>query len=230
MKTIIRRLAPVSCALALLVHVPLASAFVIQAQLTGDIRLANPDNLFVNVTITTTSATTANWLIDINAPLHPNIRLDEFYFNLAGLSSNYSFSGFNPSQWSVNSPASVQGAGGATFQFETVHAPGNPNIGAITNAQDLTFLMTSLQPLTPDTFLLAPVTISNDAGSGQLGAHLQSLSPTAPATSDSGFAFGNFVCVQDCGAIRPSLIPEPSSLALIGITLLAFAGLRRKKA
>jgi hypothetical protein len=90
--------------------------------------------------------------------------------------------------------------------------------------------MTSLVSLTPDTFLLAPTAVSNDAGSGQLGAHLQSFNVVAPATEDSGFAFGNYVCVRDCDdvIVPPFQIPEPSVPLLLGIGLLGLWLTRRR--
>lgn len=214
-------------AAAFTAFVPTASAFVITSTLTGDIRLANPDNLVVNVTITSTSATTADWVVDIASPLHPNVRLDELYFNLTGLASDYSFSGFDPTGWTIQSPATVQGVGGVSFMFEALDPAGPPNAADVTNSQDLTFTMTLLSgTLTEDNFLNAPTSSSNDAGSGQLGAHLQSLTVVGPATTDSGFAFGDY---SGDGVLPPVLIPEPGSLALIGLGLLALTGLRRRQ-
>ena len=80
-----------------------ATPFTITAQLTGDARQAsgeNPENLVVDVTIVSdTTSNIASWTVDINSPLHPNIKLDEFYFNLVGSASDYSFSNFSPSDW-----------------------------------------------------------------------------------------------------------------------------------
>lgn len=197
-----------------------ASAFPITAQLTGDIRDENPDNLIVDVTIESVDATSVQWTIDINSPAHPDIKLDEFYFNLTGDATDYSFSGFDPAGWAVSSPASVQGAGGASFMFEALDPAGPPNADDVTNTQTLTFLMTCLAGDCADAnFLDAPTANSNDAGSGQLGAHLQSLD-AAPGQSDSGFAFGDY----EDGGVPPEQIPEPGSLLLLGVALAA-AGL-----
>lgn len=215
-----------------------AVPIVIEAQLTGDIRPDNPDNLIVDVTITIDDATpdVASWVIDINSPDHPDIKLDEFYFNLGADASLFSFSGFDPTGWTVSSPATVQGAGGATFMFETLDPPGPPNAADVTNTQNLTFTMTytgagDLFDLVETIFTNAPTALSNDAGSGQLGAHLQSLtvnSTTCPqgGCSDSGFAFGDYDV--DGGGGPPTEVPEPSVLFLLGSGLLGLWYSRRR--
>jgi len=210
----------------LFLPVTTAHAFVITGQLTGDIRTANPDNLFVDVTITVNDTTknTASWVVDINSPLHSKVKLDEFYFNLASTIApgNLTFSGFNPSGWAINYPATVQGAGGTTFQFEALNgAKGNNKID-VTNTQNLTFnMILSAGNFTADDFLNAPLAISNDAGSGQMGAHLQSLN-ASPGQSDSGFAFGNYEA-----GIGPQQIPEPTTHLLLGLGLLGLLFTRK---
>src|SRR5512145_3504532 len=87
-----------------------STAFTVNGLLTGDTRPGNPDNLFVNVTITgDTDSNQAFWIVDINSPAHPNIKLDEFYFSLTGNATDYLFYDFDPTGWAVNSPASTQG-------------------------------------------------------------------------------------------------------------------------
>jgi hypothetical protein len=221
------RLAALSA--ALLSSSAFAVPYIITSTLTGDIRARNPDNLIVNVTITgDTTSNEAQWVVDINSPSHPNIRLHDFYFNLTGDPENYLFSGFNPSGWDIiTSPASVHSARGATFMFETLDPAGPPNAADVTNIQTLSFVMTyTLGNLSISNFLNAPVSVSNNAGSGQLGAHLQSLSTDGcTGCSDRGFAFGNYVNVP-IGGDQP--VPEPGILSLLVAGLLGI-GLTRAK-
>ena len=216
-------------ALVLIVQSAQAVPFTITAQLTGDIRLNNPDNLVVNVSIAgDTTSNQAFWTIDINSLLHSGIKLDEFYFNMTGSASDYSFSNFSPTGWAINAPASVQGAGGTSFMFEALDPSGPPNAADVTNTQNLTFTMTYVGLLTQNAFLNAPTATSNDAGSGQLGVHLQSLTTTGNCgnstnCSDSGFAFGNFN-----GGSPPQQIPEPGVLLLVGAGLLGLGLTRRR--
>jgi hypothetical protein len=224
-------------ALALMAQSAYATPINITATLTGDIRLDSPDNLIVNVTIVgDTTSNQATWTVDINSPAHLNIKLDEFYFNMGGAAGNYSFSGFNPTGWNINTPATIQGAGfpnGVTFMFEALDPVEQPNVNApdVTNSQSLSFVMTYASGnLTDALFLNAPASASNDAGSGQLGAHLQSLTTAGNCgnstnCSDSGFAFG----VYQGGGTPPFQVPEPGALFLMGAGLLGLGMVRRRK-
>lgn len=230
-KTMVGLIASAACAVAM------AAQVVVTASLTGDPRPTNPDNLFIDVTITFDDTTNiANWVIDINSPLHPNAKLDEFYFSMLGAGSDYSFSNFSPADWDVNTPATVQGGGAGnpnpTFMFEALDPAGPPNAADVTNSQNLTFTMTKLVGgnLTTADFLNATAFCSSDAtlGCGQLGAHLQSLTVPAGTTgiSDSGFLLGNY----EEGGGGEQEAPEPMTLALVGLGLMAAAGARRRQA
>jgi hypothetical protein len=187
-----------------------ATPFTINSTLTGDPRGDNPDNIVLNVTIAgDTTSNLSAWTIDLNSPAHPNAALHEFYFNLVGLFTNYSFSSFNPNTWSVSGGNNAQGSGGADFIFEV-----DGNTHNVTNAVNLTFNATKLTGnfLVSD-FLNAALSCSNNEalGCGQVGAHVGSLS-AGPEQSDSGFALGNY----STNPLPPAPIPEPGSLLLTG--------------
>jgi len=207
-----------------------AAAFTVYGQIAGDPRPGNPDNLFINVTITgDTTSDSVSWLIDIASPLHPNAKLDEFYFNVVGAASLFTFSGFNPAGWDVTSPADVQGGGTftPTFLFQALDPSGPPNADDVTNTQDLSFTMTrSSGNFSADDFLLASdsCTTADPLGCGQLGAHLQSLT-AAPGQSDSGFLIGDYSDSPN----PPVLIPEPASVALAGLALAAAGVASRRR-
>jgi PEP-CTERM motif len=202
-----------------------ATPFTLTSTLTGDFRADNPDNLFLNVTVTgDTTSNVLNWTVDINSPLHPNAILDAFAFDLGVDASLVTFGNFSPSAWTVTSSAdNVAGSGGADFQFEANDPAGSAN--NVTNSVNLTFTATlSGGNWSPSHLLNAPLSTGGGIPEpgAQLGAHVRSLS-TAGCTgcSSSGFATG--------GWTPTATVPEPSTLLLYGIGCLGAATLRRRR-
>lgn len=215
---------------ALFVASASASPINISAKLTGDPRLDAPyQNLLINISIIEdTTSNIVNWLIDIASPTHPSAKLDEFYFNMVAPASQYSFSNLLPAGWAVASPASTQGGGNITptFLFEALNPPGTPNAPDVTNTQNLSFVMTkSTGDFTAADFLNAATSCSTNAtlGCGQLGAHLQGLGPDG---EESGFLFGDYIDETDR---PPQEVPEPASLALVGLGFLALVAASRRR-
>ena len=209
----------------LLVTAGMASAFPITGTLVGDPRPGNPDNLIVDVTITTVGDL-ATFTVDLNSPLHPSIKLGGFFFNVAILATDVSLNGVTaPLGWELTSGNNAQGSGSANFDFEVSDASGPPN-NTVTNATNLVFTIKKASGAWVDNdFLTAEDACSNDAalGCGQLGAHLQSLS-TANCTgcTDSGFALGDYKATT-----KFESVPEPSTLLLLTSGVVGALTLRR---
>lgn len=224
------------CALGLTLGSP-AQAILITSQLAGDIRSANPDGIQLDVSIDVTG-NKASWIIDLNSPLHPSAKLDKFYFNLSGTASEYAFSNYSLGDWTFSAPGapiSGAGAGGGEFLFQLFDRPGSPKQD-VTNDVSLSFDVTKLSGLfTLDDFLSAPF-LTADAGSGQLGAHVKSLtvgSLTCPTgnCSSSGFALGSFLSDVPPPPLPEHSVPEPGTAALLAIGVAGFAmvGAHRRK-
>jgi len=223
---------------------PAAAAIAISTQLSGDPRPANPDNLFIDVSISVLDATPglATWTVDINSPLHPAAKLDAFFFNLELPGAvTVSMTAVSPTtvatgdmEWTLATPANnAPGSGGMDFLLqEALTGSGNPNNNQVNNSVNLVFtLQLSSGVWTEEMFTTADVSTSNDAilGSGQMGAHLQSLViGSGPGATDSGFVLGNW---GDEEEEDPIANPEASTLviwSLLGVIGAVYA--RRRMA
>lgn len=189
-----------------------AQAFVLRSKLLGDPR-GTPTDLIVDLTITSGeggySGSQAFWKVDINSPVHSNVKLDGFYFNLADTIKNLvSFSNFSPSStdrrgnvqtWGIVSGSNASGSGGANFGFGVDKL--DQQAPDVTNMTSLEFLMTANgleRNLLSTDFTTAPFsTGANGVIVGQAGAHLQSLTG-----GQSGFAAGKI----PTPALLPGLI------------------------
>lgn len=218
-----------------------ASPISIISILTGDGRPANPDNIIIDVSVSgDTTSNSVSWIVDINSPLHPNAVLGGFYFNVLGLTTDYSFSGFNPAGWSVTSSSNAQGSGSMDFLFEADDPSGPSN--NVTNSVNLVFtMMKTSGNFTVADFLTAETDCSNDTalGCGQLGAHVRSLTPAVGSgQGDSGFALGNYSSSTSSTSTSSTTgggsgnIPEPSSsgLVFLGLGLVAASFWTRRRA
>jgi hypothetical protein len=209
---------------AMLTVAPLRAAPIsLHTTLTGDPRVENPDDLTVLVSIlgdTTSNLTTWTVSLAMGAD-HPDARLDEFGFNIAGKASQYSFSNFNL-PYELGSGA-LNGSGNTMFMFTLDDPPGNKNDAS--NLYTLSFTLAKTSNFLLSDFLDAPSSCSKDdvLGCSQLSAHLQGLGGNG---KDSGVAGASYGAVMPV----PVPVPEPGTMLLLGGGLIGtlLAGRRRK--
>jgi hypothetical protein len=214
-----------------------APLFTVGAQLLGDPRPNTPNDIVVDVSVVVDDASQnrATFTVDINSPLHPTARLDNFAWNLVNTLNKYSpanvsFQNVSPTGWAGKFTVgnNVQGGGNITFLWEGDANNQNNAANNVTNSVNLVFDMV----LNSGTFLLsdflnAPTsTGAGGALQGQLGAHLISLGANGQG---SGFAVANWQETGNGGGPGPIPAPEPMSLALFGMALAGLGAAARRR-
>lgn len=209
---------------------PFAASADITTNMVGDARDGIPDNLEVAVTtVIVDGVATVTVNLDAMALTHPDVTMQNFFFNMVGSSDDYVVAIVAPSGWVVGDGTNAQGSGSADFMFEWIDAPGGER-NNIDVSQNLVFTIRLVQGDIADANFTGAARSMSDVGNGQIGAHLRSLSGGC-----SGFVWGNWTGTSDtpvgqgteevCGS---TTVPEPGTLGLLGLGLLGM-GLRRRR-
>ena len=220
MRIVSKGLAAIVLAGVLAPTTAVATPISLTTKLLGDPRPNSPDNLTVLVSVlgdTTSNITT--WTVDLDmASYYPQARLDEFGFNVAGPSSQYSFGSFSLPYTPTG--GSLNGSGNASFLLTLNDPNGNKNDAS--NLTSLSFTLIKSSNFTLADFLDAPVICSNDTilGCNQLAAHLQAVGVNG---NDSGVAIGNYPGAQ----VTP--VPEPGTMMLLGSGAVALLSRRKRR-
>jgi len=216
---------------ALVVLMPFAANADLTTNMVGDARVGVPDNLVVNVSVVIDGDGIATVTVDLSpmTSTHPDVKMQNFFFNMDGAYADYAVAIVSPGTWSITTGENAQASGGADFMFEYNDSGTPPNNVNVTTPLVFTIQLAGGGGMT-DALFTGANTSSSDVGSGQIGAHLQSLNGGC-----SGFVWGVWEGSSEGpvgdGSERvcdSTSVPEPGTLGLLGLGLLGLAARRRR--